>query len=317
MARQARHSVPGSIYHVMLRGNNGQPIFSSDQERFRLCFLIQEGVEEFRHKVLAFCFMTNHIHLVIQPGDVPLSEIFHNLAFRYAQFYNRRHQTVGHLFQGRFKSILVSGTNYIKRLIRYVHLNPVRAGIVEKPEDYYWSSHKAYTMQTKYSWVSHAQGLQYFGDSLNESLEKYQFLLSDFSQMDEVDFKKGITRGVIADDLIIKNWKNNSFNNVSPASKKIVMPFQRYIEEIAKWYQVDIESIKEFGKKRSSSKIRAVAALLARDAENVTLKNLADYFQRSGSSLSEAASYLKSQLHNSDLLKSEIQALKDNLIALS
>ena len=131
MARRPRFHFPGATYHVMLRGNNGKAIFTSDEERCRFCFLIQEGVERFGHQIYAFCFMTNHIHLALKVNDVPLSKIIQNLSFRYTRFFNWRHNVIGHLFQGRFKSVLVDGSRYLKHLIRYIHLNPVRANMVD------------------------------------------------------------------------------------------------------------------------------------------------------------------------------------------
>src|SRR3990172_12163731 len=144
MARRARHSSNGATYHVMLRGNNGQQIFSSNRERCQFCLLMQEGVERYGHQILAFCFMSNHVHLAVRIKDVSLSKICQNLAFRYTRFYNWQHKTIGHLFQGRFKSVLVGSNRYLKELIRYIHLNPVRARLVENPLDYQWSSHQAY-----------------------------------------------------------------------------------------------------------------------------------------------------------------------------
>ena len=136
MARRARHSLSGAVYHVLMRGNNGQLIFTSDAERCRFCLLMQEGVERYGHQILAFCFMRNHVHLAIRLGNISLSKICQNLTFRYTRFYNKRHNTIGHLFQGRFKSILVEGNCDLRKLIRYIHLNPVRAYITDNPLNY-------------------------------------------------------------------------------------------------------------------------------------------------------------------------------------
>ena len=122
----------------MLRGNDGQPIFFDDEDRCRMCLLIQEGIERFGHSIHAFCFMTNHLHLAIQVVEVSISRIIQNLAFRYTRYINRKQKRIGHLFQGRFKSIVVDGKRYLKELVRYIHLNPVRAGIVYQPEKYVW-----------------------------------------------------------------------------------------------------------------------------------------------------------------------------------
>ena len=131
MTRKSRYHVPGAFYHVMLRGNDGQEIFFSDADRCRMCLLIQQGVERYGHRIHAFCFMSNHIHLLLQVGDIHISKIMHNLAFRYSQKTNRQYSKIGHLFQGRFKACLVEETSYFLRLLRYIHMNPVRAGLVK------------------------------------------------------------------------------------------------------------------------------------------------------------------------------------------
>ena len=144
MARRNRYHLPSATYHVMLRGNAGDQIFDVDQDRCKMSFLIQEGVERYGHKLLAYCFMTNHVHLAIQVGQISLSRIMQNLSFRYTRHINRRRKRIGHLFQGRFKSIMVDSERYLKELVRYIHLNPVRAGIVKLPNQYQWSSHNVY-----------------------------------------------------------------------------------------------------------------------------------------------------------------------------
>lgn len=113
MARGNRIHSPGAFYHVMLRGNNGQNIFFSNWDRIKLCFLLQEGVERFGHRIHCFCFMSNHIHLAIEVAEVPLSRIVQNFAFRYSQYFNRKQRRIGHLFQRRFKSVLIDAQGYL------------------------------------------------------------------------------------------------------------------------------------------------------------------------------------------------------------
>src|SRR5580692_3423744 len=100
MARRQRFHSPNSTYHVMLRGNNGHDIFFSDEDRYRMCLLIQQSAERFGHKVEAYCFMTNHIHLAMRVFETSLSKFMHYLAFRYARYINRKYKRIGHLFQG-------------------------------------------------------------------------------------------------------------------------------------------------------------------------------------------------------------------------
>lgn len=142
MARKARIHYPGALYHVILRGNAGEQVFSDDVDRTKFCLLVQEGIERFGHRVHAFCLMSTHVHLAVQVGDGALSRIMQNLAFRYTQWYNRRYGRIGHLFHGRYKANVVEVDSYLVSLVRYIHLNPVRAGMVDRPEEYGWSSHR-------------------------------------------------------------------------------------------------------------------------------------------------------------------------------
>ena len=144
MARKPRIHLPGGFYHVILRGNSGQPVFFTDEDCCRFYLLLQEGTCRFGYRIHAFFLMTNHIHLVIQVGAIPLSRGMQNLSFRYARWINWRKKRTGHLFQGRYKAVLVDGDSYLLELIRYIHLNPVRAGMVTDPEEYLLSGHRAY-----------------------------------------------------------------------------------------------------------------------------------------------------------------------------
>jgi len=144
MARKPRLHVPGGLYHVILRGNARQDIFFAPRDRTLFYELLQEGVTRFGYRVHAFCLMTNHVHLALQTGDQVLSAGMQNLSFRYARYANQRLDRVGHLFQGRFKAFLVDQDAYGLALVRYIHLNPVRARLVSQAAAYPWSSHRAY-----------------------------------------------------------------------------------------------------------------------------------------------------------------------------
>src|SRR5205807_6833133 len=124
--------------------------------------------------VHAFCFMSNHIHLAIQVGDISISRIMQHLAFRYARYINRQQNRIGHLFQGRFKSILVDEDRYLKELVRYIHLNPVRANLVASPEEYVWSSHRAYMNQDEFTWLTQDRLLKRFHHDPQVAIRNYE-----------------------------------------------------------------------------------------------------------------------------------------------
>ncbi len=179
MARKPRIHAPGALYHVMLRGNGGDDLFFSDRDRRRLEALVAEGVERFKHLIHAYCWMTNHVHLAIQVGDVPLSKIIQNLAFRHARRINKRRGRMGHLFQGRYRALLVDRDRYLLALVRYIHLNPVKAGLVTRPEAYRWSSHRAYLGLAAVPWLSTGPVLRCFAKRQGESRRRFKAFVNE------------------------------------------------------------------------------------------------------------------------------------------
>jgi REP element-mobilizing transposase RayT len=143
MARPLRIQYPGALYHVTSRGNARASIYADDGDRRRFLDVLGEVVESYRWCCQAYCLMPNHYHLVVETPQANLSRGMRHLNGLYTQRYNRRHSRVGHVFQGRFKGILVERESHLLELVRYVVLNPVRAGIVEAAENYAWSSLRA------------------------------------------------------------------------------------------------------------------------------------------------------------------------------
>ena len=143
MARPLRIEFPGAIYHVTSRGNAQQAIFEDDGDRRQLCAVLGGAVERHGWLCHAYCLMDNHYHLMIETPDGNLARGMGRLNGLYTQRFNRRHGRVGHLFQGRYKAILVERESYLLELCRYVVLNPVRAGLVRRPAAYRWSSYRA------------------------------------------------------------------------------------------------------------------------------------------------------------------------------
>jgi len=144
MPRKPRLEVAGGLYHVITRGNNRRQIFNraADYEKFLSLLAKQKRLLPFF--LYAYCLMTNHVHLLIERQADDVGRIMQRVLTGYSQYYNRRHQRSGHLVQGRYKATLCQSERYLTELVRYIHLNPVRAGIVNRPEQYQYSSHRAY-----------------------------------------------------------------------------------------------------------------------------------------------------------------------------
>lgn len=145
MTRPLRIEFPGAIYHVTSRGDRREPIFDDDVDRQAFVDVVALALGRFDACALAFCLMDNHYHLVLHTRRPNLSALMHLVNGAYTQAYNRRHAKVGHLFQGRFKAILVDRDAYLLEVCRYVDLNPVRARMVVDPAQWPWSSYRAHT----------------------------------------------------------------------------------------------------------------------------------------------------------------------------
>jgi len=143
MSRPIRIEFPNALYHVTARGDRREDIFDDDVDRRAFLATLAQVVEQFNWLCYAWCLMDNHYHLLIQTPDANLSKGMRQLNGVYTQTSNRRHKRVGHLFQGRFKAILVDSDAYLLELARYVVLNPVRAGMVRRPDKWAWSSYRA------------------------------------------------------------------------------------------------------------------------------------------------------------------------------
>ena len=154
MSRPLRIEYPGAWYHVMNRGRRSESIFSDKKDYQMFIDLLIESCEMWRINVAAYCLMTNHYHILLQTPEGNISRCMRHINSLYTQKYNRYHKLDGQLFRGRYKSILVSDDSYLLQLVRYIHKNPVRAGMVKDFAKYEWSSHKGYLSYTKkWEWL--------------------------------------------------------------------------------------------------------------------------------------------------------------------
>lgn len=156
MPRQARLDIPGALHHIMVRGINKSTIFEDDQDRVQFLNRLGENIVDGHAAVYAWALMTNHAHILFKSGKQGISGVMRRQLTWYAQYFNRRHHRSGHLFENRYKSILCEEESYLLALIRYIHLNPVRAGIVETMEEldrYPWCGHSALIGKRKCFWM--------------------------------------------------------------------------------------------------------------------------------------------------------------------
>ena len=175
MARPLRISYEGAVYHVTSRGNEGKNIVINDGDRRRFVKILLDVIEQFKVVLYAWVLMENHYHLLLETPKANLSLAIRHLNGVYTQGFNRAHNRAGHLFQGRFKSILVEKESYLLELCRYVVLNPVRAGIVEHPREWLWGSYRATVGEDDCpNWLDAGWVLSQFGRGLKQAQESYR-----------------------------------------------------------------------------------------------------------------------------------------------
>jgi putative transposase len=173
MARPLRIEIPGAIYHVTARGDRREPIYETDADRQYWLRLLGEVCQRFNWHCHAYCLMDNHYHIVIETIDGNLSAGMRQLNGVYTQWHNRTQGKVGHVFQGRFKAIIVQRESYLLELARYVVLNPVRAGVCAQPQDWPWSSYAAMLGAAHPPWLNTAWLLAQFGSSSEQARSAY------------------------------------------------------------------------------------------------------------------------------------------------
>jgi len=162
MPRKLRTWFPGAVYHITCRGNRRQNIYLNAQDKQVFLNYLLEVKQKCKFEVLTYCLMDNHYHLQLETSTIEISRIMQLLNTRYAIYFNKRYELVGHLFQGRYGSEIIDSHTYMLDVSRYIHLNPVRAGIFRSPGDYVWSSYLNYLGVKNDALVNTERILSYF-----------------------------------------------------------------------------------------------------------------------------------------------------------
>jgi len=174
MARKPRVHFPGALYHVISRGNQRQDIFLDEKDLKTYLSYLSEYKIRYPFRLYAYALMKNHFHLLLEVEEIPLSKIMQSLLFRYTRYFNKRYGKVGHLFQGRYRAILCDKDAYLLELVRYIHLNPVRAKVVMESERYSWTGHLSYLGKVRDGLVEEDFVLGQFGHNKSLARRRYR-----------------------------------------------------------------------------------------------------------------------------------------------
>lgn len=315
MGRPPRLHYDGAFYHFIARGNNRQPIFLRAKDRRLFEGYLTEGVERFGYRCHAYCWMTNHVHLAIEVSDVPLSHIAHNLLFRYARAFHREHGRTGHLFERRYRAAVIETDNALLSLIRYIHLNPIRAGIVEIPETYPWSSYSAYLSRGSSSpaWLTRSFVLSLLAD--NPAIGRGVFSAFHQEQQEgegdwtvKPEFRPTRARGPGGGLQDSRSRSHRRAVGPSPIPTRVTL--DQILQAVCSACSVEPSLLCANVQKRTVVRARSLASLLVSSNPNVTLEELGAVVGRDPSTLSRAANKTARRLAHD----SELQILLEQII---
>ena len=209
MSRPLRITYSGAFYHVTSRGNERKAVFKSKKDREQFLSYLKSASERYDARIHVYCMMDNHYHLLIETPSGNLPQIMRHINGAYTNYFNTKRKRSGHLFQGRYKAILVDKDEYAKELSRYIHLNPVRAGMVERPEIYDWTSYQCYIGKKKVpEWLRTEFVLGYFGKSVKEQHQRYEgFVKAMIGCSYESPLKETISSTLLGGEAFVKLGK--------------------------------------------------------------------------------------------------------------
>ena len=313
MARPLRISFPHAVYHVTARGNERKAIFRGDGDRKRFTQILVEMVEQYKVMCYAWVLMDNHYHLLIETPQPNLSSAIRHLNGVYTQVFNRRHHRVGHLFQGRFTSILVEKESYLLELCRYVVLNPVRAGMVKHPREWRWSSYSNTAGETQVpSWLTVDWLLGQFGKQQTIAQRAYRQFVEEGMVKQESPWSNLRSQIYLGSEVFLEETQSRLEEGKDPEIPEVQKrPATPRIEALMKKVtQVYEEEVGDMVKPtRRPSEARRVGIYLARREAGLELKQIGDIFGMGYTGVSRCVSEMAKRIEEDEDLRKRVKGI--------
>lgn len=314
MTRPLRIEYDGAWYHVMNRGWKRCRTFLQDQDYTQFIKLLKEITQIFSIQVHAFSLMPNHYHLMIHTPKAGLARAMRHLNGIYTQRFNKVHRRDGPLFRGRYKAVLVDTEEYMTALIRYIHLNPVKARICLKPTDHQWSSHRNYLKEIKgYEWLCTKEILAKYGKDLKTARNRFDVIVRSNLSEEVVKEIENPSNGILGGDFF-KRWVHDNFvepvkikdKEIPQLEKQIRPPIKarELIEKIGFCYDMNFSEIKQT-KTGQKNEARSLLIYLMRHRLGYKLKLIAKWLDTKNEyAIARALSVFKKEMTtNKSLLK--------------
>jgi len=311
LGRRPRQEVPGGLYHVTARGNERRALFRGDADRREYLELVARCREKFRFQLLAYCLMTNHVHLAIRTGAEPLSRIMARLHSIYAERFNRRHDRVGHLFQGRYKAFLVRDDRYLSALLRYLHRNPVSARVVSRASDYPWSSDRFLRRGKGPAWLDVDSLLALLDGSRRAAMRRYAALVDGNESASGEDACEAMERAATSSRIA----EVEPTGAHDPTRHQIRL--DALLEIVASECGLSLADLLSRSRGGEVADARCRGAYLARRLFRIPVRRFALRLHRDDSSFARPLARLEVRLDRDHALRARMQRLTDTLRAAS
>ena len=264
MARPPRLHVPEGLYHVLARGNNRQRIFRQPADYGFYLSRLARLLPRTETRCYAYCLMPNHVHLLLEPGSRPLSQIMQPLQLSYSLYFNRQYRHVGHVFQGRYTAILCERDGYLLELVRYLHLNPVRAGIAKRPDAWIWSSHRAYLKGTGSPVPLHMESvLGQFGNHPRKARVAFQnFVREGLTVGHRADLYETLERQILGTETFAEAMLRPRRED---PDLRVRATIDEILEVVGAAWGLDRQALRAPIRARRAAQARAAAAHIARE----------------------------------------------------
>jgi REP element-mobilizing transposase RayT len=311
MARKPRIHFPGAFYHVIARGNRGQKIFRDDQDYERYLSFLKEYKTRFRFLLYAYTLMPTHIHILLEVSETPLSRLMQILQFRYTRNFNIKYKKWGHLFQGRYKAILCDKDSYFLELSAYIHLNPVRAGLIKAPHQYPWSSYRFYVREAKDMLVDGDFLLAQFSNKKATAKREYgRFVRSRISQGHRGDFYELMDQRFLGTDEFVEDIRRDLKERRSFVYD---ISIEEIVSDVGLVFNISKDLLYSSTRNRPGALGRSVVGYLAKELANHPFKETAEYFNRDPVVISKGIKGLEKKIREDETISTAITVLQESL----
>ncbi len=313
MARRPRIEYAGALYHVIARGNRKETVFLNNADYEDYLSRLSLYKKRFSFVIHAYCLMPNHVHLLIETGEVPLSRIMHCLQFSYTQSFNKRNKKVGHAFQGRYKAILCNKDSYLLELVRYIHLNPIRAGMVKLPEKYQWSSHCGYLGAKECQNIVDAKlVLDIFGRTRTNAILAYRrFIFEGIGDGHKEEFYQVKDQRILGDEKFAENVVGQ---HDGLREGYWDLGLKEIVDAACNVFDVSPSRLSSVSRERCAAMVRGVVALLAKKLCGMTLADIGRDFNRKDRDMSHVLCMAEEKARTDPRFADSVKIVEKRLI---